>query len=424
MKVKIVYPEFKLENKLCVAFDVGKSHLDSYSPFSNGPLQMIMNDRVRNKSNAVRGALLEYRKLASENGLEGVHVVCEPTGGFERTLLRIAHELGMTTAYVNGESVSKLRVVRQNDTGKTDQLDPRIIHLAATQGRQLQVRDLGDGYAELRELNVAYDQVCDQATVLRNCIHDALYRLFPDLNMSRSKLFGSCGEALVKAFGADPVSIARLSLPEFTRRMKSHARRVRTDTLNRIHSDAAINARHVVPTVVREVQRDHLRDLYDRWRRLEDRKKMLKEQMADTFRSLPEATSLTFPGVSDFMMARVIGETGPLSDYSSHRRLLRMAGLNIRQRTSGKYKGKDMISKKGRARLRKILYQVVMLCLIKPGRIYSMEYVRKKGEADASLPVIVALMRKFLRAVFGLHRSARAFDAGRLATCESQLKTA
>lgn len=424
MKIKIVVPEIKSENKLCVAFDVGKSFLDSYSPFSNGPLQMIMNDRIKNRSNTVRGALLEYRKLAEENGLEGVHVVCEPTGGYERTLLRIAHELGMTTAYVNGESVSKLRVVRQNDTGKTDLLDPRIIHLAASQGRQLHVRRLKEGYAELREMNVCYDQVSDQAATMKNCIHDSIYRIFPDLKMSNFKLFGACGAALVGAFGADPVLIARLGFEEFIQRMKRHALRLRRDTLKKIYSQAIINAMHLAPTTVRQLQRDHLRYLYKTWRALEDRKEQLKKQIASIYQGLPEAGKLNFPGVSDFMMGRVIGETGPLSDYASHRRLLRMAGLNLRQKTSGKYKGKDKISKKGRARLRKILYQIVMLFLIKPGRIYSMQYARKIIEGASSVTTIVALMRKFIRALFGLHRSAMAFDMERFSTPESQFKAA
>lgn len=424
MKIKIVAPEIKSDNKLCVAFDVGKRFLDSYSPFSNGPLQMIMNDRIKNMSNTVRGALLEYRKLALENGLDGVHIVCEPTGGYERTLLRIAHELGMTTAYVNGESVSKLRVVRQNDTGKTDQLDPRIIHLAASQGRQLRIRQLKDGYAELRELNVCYDQVSDQVSTMKNYIHDTVYRIFPDLRMRNYKLFGPCGSALVEGFGADPVLIARLGFEQFIGKMKRYAPRLRRTTLKEIYSQASINAMHLVSTTVRQVLGDHLRHLYTTWRRLEDRKEQLKKQISQIYLGLPEARRLNVPGVSDFMMGRVIGETGPLSDYASHRRLLRMAGLNLRQKSSGKYKGKDKISKKGRARLRKILYQVVMLFLIKPGRIYSMEYARKKIDGAANIITIVALMRKFIRALFGLHCSAMPFDMQRFTTSESQFKAA
>lgn len=424
MKVTVSESELKLDNKLCVAFDVGKSTLDSYAPFSSGHLQLMMTDRFDNRSNAVRGALLGYQKLAADNGLEGVHVVCEPTGGCERTLLRIAHELNMTTAYVNGESVAKLRVVRQNDTGKTDQLDPRIIHLASSEGRQLKVRRLGAGYSELREMNVVYDQICDQATMLKNCIHDALYRIFPDLRMNARQLFSSCGAALVRAFGGDPVAISRLGLARFSQRMKTHAPRLRTATLERIHEDAHVNAMHLAGAEVRTIQRDHLRDLYERWRALQDRKEVLKQRMRDIYQSLPESDKLMFPGVPAFIMARLIGETGPLSDYASGRRLLRMAGLNLRERKSGKHKGKNRISKKGRARLRKILYQAVLLFMIKPGSLYSMDYARKKVDGVCSVPIIVELMRKFTSAMFGLHRSQSAFNLDRFTTCESQLKAA
>lgn len=69
---------------------------------------------------------------------------------------------------------------------------------------------------------------------------------------------------------------------------------------------------------------------------------------------LDEAVS----GVTLFNMARLIGETGPLGDFPSRRALLRYAGLNIRERKSGTYRGHNRISKKGRSLLRKVLGQM------------------------------------------------------------------
>jgi transposase len=424
MKITVYEDELKLENKLCVAVDVGKSSLDCYAPFKKDLFQMVVTDKLENRSNAVRGGLKKFQELAAEHGLDGVSVVCEPTGGCERTLLRVAHELGIDTAYVNGESVSKLRVVRQNDTGKSDELDPVVIHLAATQGKRLQVRHLSAGYAKLRELNVVYDQVCNEASMLKNCIHDALYRIFPDLRLECRQLFSSCGAALVKAFGGDPAMISRLGYQAFSERMKSHVPRLRVSTLKRIFADAQVNSLHFTTTEVRQIQREHLRDAYERWRRLDDRKESIKEQMWQVYRSLPESTTLQLPGVPDFMMARVIGETGPLSDYASHRRLLRMAGLNLRERKSGKYKGKNKISKKGRARLRKTLYQMAMLFLVKPGGIYSKDYTRRKLDGAPTKVAMTAIIRKFVRAIYGIHRSGKPFCLERINHCESQIEKA
>jgi hypothetical protein len=43
-------------------------------------------------------------------------------------------------------------------------------------------------------------------------------------------------------------------------------------------------------------------------------------------------------------MARFLGETGPLSEYSGWRQLLRIAGVNLRERKSGFYVGQTKIA--------------------------------------------------------------------------------
>jgi len=63
-------------------------------------------------------------------------------------------------------------------------------------------------------------------------------------------------------------------------------------------------------------------------------------------------------GITLFNMARLLGQTGPLADFPSKRALLRYAGLNIRERKSGQYRGHNRISKKGRSLLRKVLGQM------------------------------------------------------------------
>ena len=118
------------------------------------------------------------------------------------------------------------------------------------------------------------------------------------------------------------------------------------------------------------------------------------------------------PGViSDRNLARILAETGPLSDFTSWRMLLRYAGLNIQMRQSGQYRGHYRISKKGRPLLRKILGQVVF-SLVRQTGLYGDYYHRKR----LSMPgpkAVVAVMRHFLRKLHGWYRSEQAFDAKR-----------
>ena len=68
-------------------------------------------------------------------------------------------------------------------------------------------------------------------------------------------------------------------------------------------------------------------------------------------------------GLTLFNLARLLGQTGPLSDFASKRQLLRYAGMSLHERESGTYKGQTRLSKKGHPLLRKVLGQAVFLLL-------------------------------------------------------------
>ena len=127
------------------------------------------------------------------------------------------------------------------------------------------------------------------------------------------------------------------------------------------------------------------------------------------------------PGViSAKNLARLLGETGPLSDFDHWRKLMRYAGLNIRMRQSGKYQGLNKISKKGRPLLRKILNQTA-LPLVKHGCLYGDFYHRKK-EVD-KMPgnkAMVVVARHFLRKFYGWYKSGEAFNEKRFFFCKAK----
>ena len=58
---------------------------------------------------------------------------------------------------------------------------------------------------------------------------------------------------------------------------------------------------------------------------------------------------------------------------------MRYAGLNIRECKSGQYKGKNKISKKGRANLRRVLGYIV-LPLVKKNGLLGSRYHSKKEQ--------------------------------------------
>jgi transposase len=126
--------------------------------------------------------------------------------------------------------------------------------------------------------------------------------------------------------------------------------------------------------------------------------------------------------ITTFHLARIIAETGPLSDFNSWRKLIRFSGFNLCERQSGKYRGKTKISKKGRTLLRKVL-NLIILPLIKKNGLYGPYYHRKKEKMPGT-KAMTAVSRHFLKMLYGWHRTGNAFNAQRVFTCESQINLA
>ncbi len=80
------------------------------------------------------------------------------------------------------------------------------------------------------------------------------------------------------------------------------------------------------------------------------------------------------PGVPQMIAIKVIGrdtvagffaEVGDLNEYSHPRQIMKLAGLSLKENTSGKHKGQTRITKRGRKKLRALLFRVCMILVAK-----------------------------------------------------------
>jgi transposase len=72
---------------------------------------------------------------------------------------------------------------------------------------------------------------------------------------------------------------------------------------------------------------------------------------------IPMAKQLqTIKGLEKIFTAAILAGTGDLRQYAHGRQALRKTGLNLAESTSGKRKGRIVLSKRGDSALRKYLY--------------------------------------------------------------------
>ena len=140
--------------------------------------------------------------------------------------------------------------------------------------------------------------------------------------------------------------------------------------------------------------------------------------MCDIYSRLDESKALeTLTDINTFSKARIVAETGPLNSFSNFKKLIRFAGLNLIEKDSGTVTGAKRISKKGRAPLRKVLYQIVFTAVRKNGLFH--DYYTSKGGKGKGHKVMVACMRNLLRIFLGVFKSSVPYDRQRVFTCQS-----
>lgn len=78
---------------------------------------------------------------------------------------------------------------------------------------------------------------------------------------------------------------------------------------------------------------------------------------------------LSVPGIGIVSAASFLGEIGNPKRFSSPKQIIRLAGYNLVENSSGKIKSKTTISKRGRKILRSILYKIALVMVAKNNEI-------------------------------------------------------
>jgi transposase len=417
MKIQTIHSKIISDNKLVVAFDVGKDKLDAYCEYG----QHCFNDSFANNTLKIEQKLITFSGIAESIGYDGLRIIAEPTGVYHLKLFRTARRLGHQTALVNPESVHKFKVVESNDSGKTDHKDPRVINLLAKYGKTLIDRNIRDEYLLLRQLNTMIIDEEKAYTATRCKIHRVLTELFCDYSFNNEYLYTNVGRIFMKKYHANPYRIVQRGYAAFYQRMKAAASRIRESTLQRLWRDAQSSIRHQLPADYVQVLESRFNYLWEELLLRENRMAEIEDAMigvTDELREKDPNIPLPAKGVvTAFRIAQVLAETGSLNDFESIEELMRYAGLNIRERQSGYYRGNNKISKKGRSNLRRVLGYIV-LPLVKKKSLYGTVYHAKKNSGMVGNKAMVAMMRKFLRMFYGWYKSGLPFNKNRVFTDE------
>ena len=125
---------------------------------------------------------------------------------------------------------------------------------------------------------------------------------------------------------------------------------------------------------------------------------------------------LAIKGVGLITVAGFLAEVGDVRRFDSPKQIQKLAGLEVKENSSGKHRGRSSISKRGRKRLRKILFQV-MLPMIQNnaefGEIYQYFTTRQKNPLKGKQAIIAAGC-KLIRVFYAILKHGVDYDPGKL----------
>ena len=102
-------------------------------------------------------------------------------------------------------------------------------------------------------------------------------------------------------------------------------------------------------------------------------------------------------------IAGLIGEVGDFGKFKTISEIMKLAGFNLFEVSSGRHSGQRHISKRGRSLMRKLLF----FAAIKTVRTNGIMHRKYQEMLDRDMPrvkALVAIARKLLRIIFALAR--------------------
>jgi transposase len=105
-----------------------------------------------------------------------------------------------------------------------------------------------------------------------------------------------------------------------------------------------------------------------------------------------------------------LGAVGDVRAYQSADQILRLAGLSLVERSSGRLKGQPRLSKRGRPVLRRHAFMLALRSVRGPNGLYRADYERLlRNNGGKKLSALTAISRKTLRLMFRIASARRTF---------------
>ena len=272
--------------------------------------------------------------------------------------------------FVNPFAVKRLKELDDNSPKKTDLKDPKTIGKLVVDGRYCYPYIPEGIYQDLREVVSSRDRIMKEHIIASNRIQRWLKIYFPEY-LKVYKNFDAESGLQVLEEAPLPKDIISLGAEGINKIWRAH----------RMHAVGMKKAMSLVEAAHNSVgieggngSRTELKMLIEDYRTKQTQLEKVTQSMTELTLQVPYAEKLlAIKGVGIVTVAGFLAEVGDIRRFESPKQIQKLAGLELVENSSGKKKDQTSISKRGRKKLRKLLFQVVLPLIAKNrefGEIY------------------------------------------------------
>lgn len=339
-----------------------------------------------------------------------VMVGMEPTGHYWFNIAQQLKDQSMKIVLVNPFHVKRSKELDDNNPSKNDRKDPKTIAMLVKDGRYMEPYIPEGIYSELRTAMETRWQIVKQLNTIRNRVKRWLSIYFPEFNQVFRDWEGKAAIIVLREFPT-PVKILEKGVDDIIGRWKQ-------DKIRAVGKKRAMGLVDAAKTSVgvREGLRAAENDLkfllenYEMYMQQYERTMDLVEELAKQIPGLEEM--LKIKGVGLITAAGFIAEVGDISRFAHPKQIQKLAGLSLKENSSGKHKGKTSISKRGRRRLRSLLFQAIMPIVAKNEEFRELHqyYTTRIQNPLKKKQSLILLSCKLIRVFYALLTKGIAYD--------------
>lgn len=344
----------------------------------------------------------------------GVIAGMEPTGHYWFDLAKFLQDNGIKPVLVNPLHVKRSKELDDHLPSKNDLKDPKTIAKLVIDGRYAYPYMPQGIYAELRNASVLRFQIEAEQTRIKNRIQRWMCIYFPEYKEVYGS-FDAISSLMVLKQAALPCDIIALG----------------ADRINQIWRDAKLRAvgkkraKTLVETAQRsighteglETARIEISLLIEDYERINERLVQIMKLIETLVSKVPYADKLMqIKGIGMKTVSGFIAEVGDISRFTDPKHIQKLAGQAIVANSSGKHKGQSKISKRGRKRLRYLLFEATLsLTATNPEfREIHRYYTSRKANPLKKMQSMMVLSNKLIRVFYAILKSGTDYDPAKL----------